>query len=316
VGATPGGGRRLVAAFSWLWPVVATTACTSGIGGGLDGEVVPGTDASSPALDVRPDSSAPETAAGDATPAASPCVADPSSPPLEAIKRLATTTDEVRILVYGQSISEQVWWQQVRDWLRTQYPRGNLVMEQHARGGCAAQCLVGREAWSIDGQTMNRVPGDVFAFAPHLVIFNVYGRHDDYEYLVKGFRQGCGAFDDHPVASARCRAGMRYPGYQPAEVLIQTSHRVDDLSYTTILPAVPPIPDGQWEYWMSTVWVPMLARKYGTSLVHVWEGWGEYLQANKLAAAALLADDIHLNERGNELMAELTRRSLCWVPPR
>src|SRR5690349_145543 len=35
--------------------------------------------------------------------------------PFEAIKRLATTREEVRILVYGQSISAQDWWFEVRN---------------------------------------------------------------------------------------------------------------------------------------------------------------------------------------------------------
>ncbi len=83
---------------------------------------------------------------------------DTSHRAFAAIERLATTRDEVRILVYGQSISEQSWWLDVRTWLRAQYPEGTLRMEEHARGGCSAQCLIGREPWDQDGQRHNRVP--------------------------------------------------------------------------------------------------------------------------------------------------------------
>jgi hypothetical protein len=239
---------------------------------------------------------------------------DRSHPPFEAIKRLATTSEPVRILVYGQSISEQVWWSQVRDWLKTQYPRGNLIMEQHAHGGCASQCLIGREAWTVDGTTRNRVLEDVFAWKPDLVIFNVYGRHDDYEYLVKSFRQGCAALDDHPVAAVHCPPGMRFPDYKPAEVLLQTYHRVSDTDFHDSLPAEPPVPDADWDYWMATTWIPAVARRQNAFVAPIWGPWWDYLQTHKLHAAALLSDGEHLNDAGNALMARLTEPSLCYAP--
>lgn len=244
---------------------------------------------------------------GDITPA--------NHPAFEAIKRLATTNSEVRILVYGQSISEQEWWTETRDWLKAQYPRGNLVMENRARGGCASQCLVGRESWGVDRMTRNRIPGDVLAWNPHLVILNVTGRHDDYEWVVKSFRQGCAAFDDHPVAAVRCPANARYPDYKPAEILLQTHHRLDDVNYTNMLPPLPPVPEEQWHYWMSTVWIPTVARKYGAHIAPVWDGWWAYMQANMVKARDLTSDGAHLNAAGNKLMAALTKPSLCYVPP-
>jgi hypothetical protein len=244
-------------------------------------------------------------------PPALPCVA--AARPPEAIRRLATTGEEVRILVYGQSVSDQPWWLMVRDWLRAQYPRGNLVMEQHARGGCAAQCLIGRDPWFIDHRTVNRVPGDVFAWRPDLIIFNVYGRHDDYDTLIAGFRQGCAAFDDHPAATARCPAAERHPDYRPAEVLLQTYNWMED-QHLAVLPPLPPIPDGEWDHWMATVWIPGVARKHGVFLARIWEPWGEYLQANHLPARALIPDGEYLTDAGNQLMARLTEAALCYVP--
>jgi hypothetical protein len=232
----------------------------------------------------------------------------PAHPAPAAIRRLATTSDEVRILVYGQSVSDQPWWLMVRDWLKVQYPRGHLVMEQHARGGCAAQCLIGRDPWIVDHQTYNRVPQDVFAWRPDLIIFNVYGRHDDYETLIAGFRQGCTAFAAHPSPSARCPPDA--PAYRPAEVVLQTYYRDGD-DHLATLPALPPIPDGEWDHWMATVWIPAVARRQGATLARIWEPWGEYLQAHHRQARSLIPDGEHLTEEGNRLLARLTERSLC-----
>jgi hypothetical protein len=251
----------------------------------------------------------PALACGDIMPA-------PGIAPFESIKRLATTNTEVRVLVWGQSDSMQPWWTQVRDWLKAQYPQGNLVMEQHAKGACASQCLIGREQWIIDHQTFNRTPGDVLAFKPDLIIFSVYGRHDDFDTLVKSFRDGCTAFDDHPSATARCKAGMRYPDYKPAEILLQSYRRPDDMNFTGPLPMEPPIPDGLYDTWMSRVWIPAVAKRYGAVMEPVWEQWWDYLQAKHLKAADLLPDGENLTDEGNKLMARLTERHLCYVPPR
>jgi hypothetical protein len=236
----------------------------------------------------------------------------PGAPTFEAIKRLATTTSEVRILVYGQSQSEQPWWQMVKDWLGKRYPSGNLVMEQHARGGCASQCLIGREPWFIDERIVNRVPEDVFEFHPDLIIFSVFGRHDDFETLIEGFKTGCSAFDDHPSATAHCEPAARYPRYRGAEVLLQTYVREDDRSYAPTLPALPPIPEGEWDHWMATVWIPSIARKYGGVVQPLWEAWGDYLQSHHQKAADLMPDGEHFNDAGNTLLARLTEQFLCY----
>jgi hypothetical protein len=232
------------------------------------------------------------------------------TPRLETVKRLATTREPVRILVYGQSISSQSWWREVRAWLKARHPDGNLIMEEHARGACPSQCLIGREAWITDKQTYNRVPDDVFRFRPDLIIFNVYGRHDDYERLVRSFKEGCSAFDDLPP-SARCRPDARYPDYRAPEVLLQTYHHLTDDHYTDALPVFPPIPPGDWEYWMSRVWIPRVALQHDARIATIWEPWWDHMQSTGLKARDLLIDGQHLNEAGNHLMAALTERALC-----
>jgi hypothetical protein len=240
----------------------------------------------------------------------------PGVQPFEAIKRLATGNGEVRILVYGQSNQEQPWWQMVRDWLKAQYPRGNLVMEQHAHGACTAECLIGRGPWIIDHQTFNRVPSDVFAWKPDLILFSVFGRNDDFETLVKSFKVGCAAFDDHPAPTAHCKPGARFPDYKPAELLLQTYWLDQDNNDTTPLPALPPIPDGQYDRWMATVWIPAVGKRSGAPVVPLWEQWTEYLRANHLKAKDLVPDGEHLTDAGNRLVARMTEPYLCYVPPR
>ena len=59
---------------------------------------------------------------------------------------LATSTPEkrntVRVLFYGQSITEQDWWKSVADDLRQRFPYANLIIENRAIGGFASQLLV------------------------------------------------------------------------------------------------------------------------------------------------------------------------------
>ncbi len=111
----------------------------------------------------------------------------------------------VRILVYGQSISEQDWWLEVRDYLQTKFPYANLIMENRAIGGFASQIL------------KKTVRMDVESFYPDLVIFHVYGSHIDYETIINDIRS-----------------------HTTAEVAIQTDHYTgesawsDQMSYTTL----------------------------------------------------------------------------------
>src|SRR4051812_21168317 len=59
------------------------------------------------------------------------------------MRLLATSTAEkrntVRILFYGQSITEQKWAKMVEDDLRQRFPHANLILENRALGGFASQ---------------------------------------------------------------------------------------------------------------------------------------------------------------------------------
>ncbi len=206
----------------------------------------------------------------------------PGHVPFQAIKRLRAG-ETVRVLVYGQSISEQVWWQEVRAFLQTTYPAGKLVMENHARGGCSSQCLTGESEWFLDNTKVNRLPGDVYAWNPDLILFHVYGSHTSYETIMKGFKERTNA-----------------------EVLLQTDHRTKDNPNDST--------GERWSQTMSTMHIPLYATRYGFSLARIWEAWGAHLQQSKLPAKNFLADDVHLNDAGNALMASFIKPYLCYNP--
>ena len=220
--------------------------------------------------------------------AAGPRVADyPPPPPAPSVPgrglartraRLAASTsarpETVRVLFYGQSITRQEWWEIVAHRLRRAWPSVRLVIRNHARGG-----------W--DASRLRLVlEEDVFRFEPDLVVFHAYGPEPAYE-----------------EAIAALRAGTR------AEILVHSDHvdwmpgdaRPGDLARY------------RWHERHSVEWLPALAERHGLGLVHVWEPWGEYLRRHGLQAKDLLSDDVHLNDRGNFLLADLVSRHL--LPP-
>ena len=93
---------------------------------------------------------------------------------------LATSTPDhhnaVRILFYGQSITEQDWSRQVADDLRRRFPNADLQIENRAIGGFADQLL--------------RRPAehDLYPFYPDLLIFHVYGGNQEYEEIIRNVR--------------------------------------------------------------------------------------------------------------------------------
>jgi hypothetical protein len=192
---------------------------------------------------------------------------------------LATSTpqkrNKVRILFYGQSITEQAWWKQVAEDLRRRFPHADLQIENKAVGGFASQIL-------------SRVAEhDVYAFYPDLVIFHVYGANNTYEEIIRGIRTRT-----------------------TAEVLIQRDH----------VGAQWPVenPDQKnpmwWDHMMNNVFLPDYARKYGCGLADVRGAWLSYLKSNRLEPKALLSDDVHLNDHGCFVMAEIVKRYLVYKP--
>lgn len=193
---------------------------------------------------------------------------------------LATSTPDhrntVRILFYGQSITEQDWWKEVAGDLRRRYPNANLIIENRAIGGFSSQILV------------KTAETDLYPFYPDLMIFYVYGSHIEYENIIKRTRQRT-----------------------TAEILMQTDHVNLDSDLGEITDPALLKPDGKiWNAFMNYKFLPEVARTYGCGLVDQRNLWKQYLKDNKLPAKQLLKDGVHLNEHGNYLMAELVKAQL------
>ncbi len=71
--------------------------------------------------------------------------------------------NRVKILVYGQSISEQEWWLEVKRCVEKRFPDAGIIMENKAIGGFSTQYL------------FKTVEMDVSSFHPDLVLLHIYG---------------------------------------------------------------------------------------------------------------------------------------------
>jgi hypothetical protein len=198
------------------------------------------------------------------------------------MRLLATSTPEkrntVRMLFYGQSITEQHWWKAVADDLRKRFPHADLVIENRAIGGHSSQLLV------------KTAEADLYPFYPDLLIFHVYGAHDKYEDVIRRVRERT-----------------------TADVLQANDHfaaadAVDEPTDGTKLTPK------QWNPWMNHNFLPGVAKTYGTELCDVRAVWKQYLRDYGLKPQALLKDGVHLNDRGCFLMAEVVKAHLRYDP--
>lgn len=185
----------------------------------------------------------------------------------------------VRVLFYGQSITEGAWWKEVAADLKRRFPHANLIIENRALGGFASQMLV-RTAES-----------DLYWFYPDLMIFHVYGSHDDYERIIRRARERT-----------------------TSEVLIQTDHANSDANLSEETDPAKIRMDGMWDSFMNYVHLPSVAAKYNTGIEDQRNLWKRYLRDNNLRAAQLLHDGVHPNAWGNFVMAEFAKAYLVQRP--
>jgi hypothetical protein len=201
-----------------------------------------------------------------------------------SMRLLATSTPEqrhtVRILFYGQSITEQKWAGQVEEDLRRRFPHANLVVENRALAGFASQLL------------LKTAETDIASFRPDLLIFHVYGAHDAYEGILRLVRERT-----------------------TAEILLQTDHvtKPADLTEETDPAKLPPA-GHHWDAFMNHHWLPAMARKYGAELCDQRAVWKSYLTKHHLEPKALLSDNVHLNAHGEWLMAQCVKAWLEYDP--
>lgn len=184
----------------------------------------------------------------------------------------------VRILFYGQSITEGEWWKIVRDDLLERYPNANLIIENHALGGYASQML------------QKTAETDLYPFQPDLLIFHVYGSHHAYENIIRRVRERT-----------------------TSEILIQSDHYSanHDLNEER---NPENLDQDNWTPWWNYVFLPEIAEQYGATLTAQRDLWREYLIANNLEPKELLSDNVHTNDHGNFLMAELLKPHLIYRP--
>jgi type 1 glutamine amidotransferase len=186
----------------------------------------------------------------------------------------------VRVLFYGQSITQQAWWKEVAKYLRSTYTNATLIIENRAIGGHASQLLV------------KTAEADLYPFQPDLLIFHVYGSHIEYENIIRRVRE------------RTC-----------ADILLQTDHLTSDASLTEETDPAKLSP-AKWDPWMNHVFLPATAAKYGACRADIHELWKGYLKVHQLKAADLLKDSVHLNGQGEWLMAELLKAYLAPLSPK
>ncbi|MCW6050650.1 SGNH/GDSL hydrolase family protein [Lyngbya sp. CCAP 1446/10] len=195
---------------------------------------------------------------------------------------LATSTPtqrrKVRILFYGQSITQQDWWQDVAKDLKQRFPYADLIVENRAIGGFAAPILI------------RPSEHDLYPFYPDLLIFHVYGGDEDYEAI---------------IANVRSRTA--------SEILLHSDH-INWLPAGNKSDNPDEVKGYEWHNTHSTKWLPELADKYGCEIAEIRAPWRRYLKDNRLQPKQLLSDSIHLNDWGNFLLAALIKPHLRYNP--
>ena len=194
---------------------------------------------------------------------------------------LATSTpkhhNKVRILFYGQSITEQDWSKQVADDLRRRFPDADLEIENRAIGGFAAQLLI------------RPAEHDLYPFYPDLLIFHVYGSNKEYEDIIR---------------STRSRT--------TAEVLMQKDHvtkwppDVIDKDKDKGM---------WWDDLMNNHLLPDIAKKYGCGLVDIRGQWLDYLRDEQAGAERPLKGR-RSPQRPRQFPHGRDRRAVSEVPAR
>jgi hypothetical protein len=83
---------------------------------------------------------------------------------------------EVRILIYGQSISVQEWWKDVKTYFEKKYPTAKFNIINKAIGGFSSERL---KITALN---------DIASFYPDLILFHDYGNEPDYEKIIRIIR--------------------------------------------------------------------------------------------------------------------------------
>jgi len=183
--------------------------------------------------------------------------------------------EPVKIFFYGQSITAQPWTLGVARVLKSRFPdtRWNMQFVNRAVGGYQADKL-SRIADAL-----------LYPEYPDLVIFHDYGKLGHVEEMIRRLREET-----------------------TAEIVIWTSHVRVSGEHAKKWQEEHPI--FGWDDERRNEGFRQIARKYDCLLIDVRRMWKEHLARTGEAPKAYLKDVIHLNEKGNKLLAQMIGREL------
>ena len=206
---------------------------------------------------------------------------------LEIIRTSTPTNRKVlKVLFYGQSITRSGWHNAVVEHWREKYPNTVFVVENRALGGFTSQNLV------------RTTEQDTAAFYPDLIIFHDYGDHRAYEEILRMF---------HSLTAAdvilQTDHGDGLPDPPCAEGLQLELHRKPGCA------GVLWVHQRLWHDEMSYHKIPAFGKKYGMAVEPQRKWWRDYLlQMGIEPQSMLMADGLHPNEKGKELIADFFNR--------
>lgn len=187
-----------------------------------------------------------------------------------------TRRQPVHIVFYGQSITIGPWWLTVASELRRLYPNVDFRIENRA--------ISGFQDWAL----ARTVVADLIPLQPDLVIFHAYGTDNGTDLFLRQLRQ-----------------------QTIADVLVQTDHLHLDSSMEEETDPAKLAPRDVIPY-RNYVHLPADCDRHGACLARIRDAWKDYCRSNNLAPHSLLADGIHPNADGNQLMAEFV---LAYLQP-
>ena len=200
------------------------------------------------------------------------------------ILRTGTPTDPkvLKVLFYGQSITKSGWDQITLTHWHTTYPNTVFVAKNMALGGFGSVMLSRTDA------------RDIQEFYPDLIVFHDYGDHRAYEQILRDFRTLTAADvilqTDHgevlpdPICPEGLQTSLRRPPGCAGFAWLHQRLWSDEMSYHKL---------------------PALAAKYGVALEPQRGWWRDLLLHTGEPASAYLADQIHPNQRGKQVIADL-----------
>ena len=179
-----------------------------------------------------------------------------------------TNGPPVRVLIYGQSILEFCW-MPLDAFLLSRYPGCSWQIENRTISGHTAPYM------------LKTAEADVYPYQPDLLVFHDYGDARAYAEFVQRVR------------SRTC-----------ADILLVGDHMAswDDPNEDT---NNIPVETVAGTTWFDYVEQPLIALTNGACRADIRTPWKQYLLANGMSVTNLLADTVHLNVPGCDLMTYL-----------